>query len=938
MRKNTPRSLTSLFLLGIIFVALIPHPLYSSIAQAQLGEPEYYRGSNFETWTYPNGTVKWQSASEYVWNSSDWVPYIFQDLYSSEGKYVVQTGLIGAEIYDYYAKFYNPDMTEVRLYDERWEVEKWKTSGKGGWETIGAQSGTPIYKVTQDSDGINVTKSFHSWAGWLNITYIFHRNLKHTVVWKSEIVSDETFRVLQKWSGIVGDKVKHSQGENNITEATLINSSWFKFQKADGNLTVFEDQRMMEQYLQPVIINTHAQGMKADFIFANWTLSTDEKLVVDPTTETLYVESFDSTYTEWLTSGTSPYIDDSNDYIYTSVNDAREGYFSFSDISGSVQSLTSVTISCEVKALAANLLIDVFIYNGSWYNVGTLTGITNVYTYKTIDISNTLDTVLKIDNATVYFQADLPTAYNVFIRRSKLVVVYTPTPDTESPQYSDVGVDSTYYGNVSLFYAKWTDNVSIHGYIFGTNNTGSWSNDTWVESTGTPMWSNVSKTLNEEVGVRIEWQFWVNDTSDNWNSTGLQYFSVSGDEPSYTPSWLIPTWHGDGWGDMKLVHDNDTSTYVSTFIEDGWSTYCYLVYYYTIQSDKIRYYLSPPVYGNDVVDVDVKSDGNWVDVYQGTWSTGWTEKSFTVGVVSEARLRVYNQYIAGPPADEYRFHELQFWGWKPVTSLSGTTTLQNVVDKSGSIFSKFLSSLTNIFSSLTHFNKFTRSINERIINIVPLTSISLFKRVMSQLTEVTDKTTRIMIGRRLPITIKASHTITVWKMVANFSDYYLGATIDNIAQLNLQFVHITFKFTDLLRNTISTARTRTVPRTINTLINTIHSFTKSTPYITIKITQLQNIITQVTKTVTRYIAPQVGGGGGGYYVPPEIEEEKLPILPEVLPTLVGETTRETVERASMFIGFTISVVFVYGVASSYGKKKKKGKKTIKSKKGKMKWI
>jgi len=103
---------------------------------------------------------------------------------------------------------------------------------------------------------------------------------------------------------------------------------------------------------------------------------------------------------------------------------------------------------------------------------------------------------------------------------------YTAAGDTTSPTYSNVGTNTTQAGQPCLFYTKWTDETGLAttgGFIFGTNNTGTWTNDTWTAFTANPDWSNVTKTLNSTIGVRVEWRIWANDTSNNWNNTGIQF-------------------------------------------------------------------------------------------------------------------------------------------------------------------------------------------------------------------------------------------------------------------------------------------------------------------------------------------------------------------------------------------------------------------------------
>lgn len=103
-------------------------------------------------------------------------------------------------------------------------------------------------------------------------------------------------------------------------------------------------------------------------------------------------------------------------------------------------------------------------------------------------------------------------------------------PDTTKPTYSNIAHNTTVASNLCLFSCYWTDDVGLSGFIFSTNNTGSWTNDTWSDPwTGTPTtgWSNVTKTLNATVGLIIGYNFYCNDTSNNWNTTGIQSLTTT---------------------------------------------------------------------------------------------------------------------------------------------------------------------------------------------------------------------------------------------------------------------------------------------------------------------------------------------------------------------------------------------------------------------------
>ena len=96
-----------------------------------------------------------------------------------------------------------------------------------------------------------------------------------------------------------------------------------------------------------------------------------------------------------------------------------------------------------------------------------------------------------------------------------------------TPTYSDVASNTTLAGQPCQFSVLWNDGTNVSGFIFGTNNTGAWANETWVAFTTfyntTAAWSNVTKTLNSTVGVRVEWNVWCNNTSNVWSNLETQY-------------------------------------------------------------------------------------------------------------------------------------------------------------------------------------------------------------------------------------------------------------------------------------------------------------------------------------------------------------------------------------------------------------------------------
>ena len=105
-----------------------------------------------------------------------------------------------------------------------------------------------------------------------------------------------------------------------------------------------------------------------------------------------------------------------------------------------------------------------------------------------------------------------------------------PTP---SISVSDINVNTTRAAKPCNFSAVFTaQNSNLSHYIFGTNNTGAWINDTAV-SLGegkTQVLASIIKTLNSTIGTVIQWQIWANNTAGNWTTTGIQTLTTSGNQ------------------------------------------------------------------------------------------------------------------------------------------------------------------------------------------------------------------------------------------------------------------------------------------------------------------------------------------------------------------------------------------------------------------------
>jgi hypothetical protein len=342
-----------LLLISILVSSAIPLLfLHEAGVSGSPTDSKHYRGENYTLSYWPNGSVTYESTDFWIWDGWKYVPYIYEDRYLTDGYLQIRTWGLGCRIHDYYSMFYDPNMSRIRVYDERWEVQKWKTTGKEGWDDIGAQSGDPTWSIVEETDPYRliINKAFHSWAGWLNISYAFREDLKHEVTFTSELSGKEEFRLVQKWAGIVGAKCKDQHSEVQITSSTEFNGSVFEFLEADGSTSIWEDQNSAQQYLQPVTVELHAQGMKADFVFGSWSLTSGETLKIDPTT--YYISSnLDDAYEEGdgTFSYSSAYL-----YVYANTNPNSGSYrcsgFMFQNIAvPQGASITSATLYIYVR-------------------------------------------------------------------------------------------------------------------------------------------------------------------------------------------------------------------------------------------------------------------------------------------------------------------------------------------------------------------------------------------------------------------------------------------------------------------------------------------------------------------------------------------------------------------------------------------------------------
>ena len=513
------------------------------------------RGQNYELWDNQDGTFTWKSAPHWVWGGSEFVPYVYgRD--DAKKCYRVQTAGIGAEVYDSgVAVFCDVGMTEQRVKSEVWEV----------WDVIGGKKaglGSPVvFGVVQNSSGVyvNATRATSKPSGTLSIVYWFRvgGGLKHWVFWKSNEPTTQTVEVKQVWD--LAESITKCNVDGEEVMSGVHDGTRFLLYSEANPYLVFEDQTAMLDKFQPATVDF--AGKKMVFTFSGWTLANGEALAIDPDTDTWQVgvgtDDCQATETSFDTAGSTNRVgryDSSWSYRtghrFTSVSIPQAATIDSAYLKPYRQSKTGEdTIYSKIKGQDSDdtsAFSSLTNYNNrprttaavDWDGAFSTSGWITSPDIKTV-IQEIVDRGgwVSGNSLVIFWENDgTPVGNYIFVRAYEysgltygVKLEVTWSGESTNPTYSDVGKNTTLADQVCLFYAKWTDNVNMSGYIFGTNNTGTWSNDTWSgwSPVGTPEWSNVTKTLNSTVGITVQWCIWANDTSDNWNNTGTQSLTTT---------------------------------------------------------------------------------------------------------------------------------------------------------------------------------------------------------------------------------------------------------------------------------------------------------------------------------------------------------------------------------------------------------------------------
>lgn len=126
-----------------------------------------------------------------------------------------------------------------------------------------------------------------------------------------------------------------------------------------------------------------------------------------------------------------------------------------------------------------------------------------------------------------------------------VVFAYKMNPPSQPPRYSGLLATSSNYNSSCTFSVLWSSDVNVSGYVFGSNNTGTFINDTWTPFSDfvnqTAAYSAATRTLDDTIGNTVSWAFWCNDTRNRWTTVGVQNLFVVSDNVLLTIQWQNAT-------------------------------------------------------------------------------------------------------------------------------------------------------------------------------------------------------------------------------------------------------------------------------------------------------------------------------------------------------------------------------------------------------------
>ncbi|MFA4960864.1 MAG: hypothetical protein WC548_04345, partial [Candidatus Pacearchaeota archaeon] len=156
------------------------------------------------------------------------------------------------------------------------------------------------------------------------------------------------------------------------------------------------------------------------------------------------------------------------------------------------------------------------------------------------------------------------------------VLTTTSLDDTTSPTYSGASHNTTLSGTSIEFSLDVNDDLALNNngqWIFSTNNSGTWTNNSAVNFTTTPEGVSAVKTLNSTVGISIGYRWYLTDNAGNWNVTVVYNLITSQESEAGLVAlfFISPPTPSDGVATINSYVEMNTSISAGNISEVKWN-------------------------------------------------------------------------------------------------------------------------------------------------------------------------------------------------------------------------------------------------------------------------------------------------------------------------------------------------------------------------------
>ncbi len=188
----------------------------------------------------------------------------------------------------------------------------------------------------------------------------------------------------------------------------------------------------------------------------------------------------------------------------------------------------SFNLKNEMLKNIFNIETDLTGISSEWYNV--ISQPLYIYSGGTEEVKINLnipsDAEPKIYSLRINVKGETSDGRNITVVKNLNMRITGPAQN-KPPSYLVGYINTTIAGTGIMFSLKWSDDYGLSGYIFSSNNSGLWENDSWVLLTGKSGWINVTKILNSNVGSAVAWKIYSNDSENKWSISDENIVTVT---------------------------------------------------------------------------------------------------------------------------------------------------------------------------------------------------------------------------------------------------------------------------------------------------------------------------------------------------------------------------------------------------------------------------